>query len=130
MVVYIALRRSSEDNARLRAGSAHRDSIESAQRMLGFSGAGSSSSSRVGNLPFPITGLIDFDPTGNMLPCCGKEKIRTVDACLVEEMAAVEAADAAAQATAMEEAIRACILKKRQQRNMRALAREHNMGGS
>ncbi|KAE8789877.1 hypothetical protein D1007_35840 [Hordeum vulgare] len=52
--------------------------------------------------------------------------VRVAEAYIAAEMAEAEAVDAAARATAQEEAICARIFKKRQWRNTCALAREQN----
>ena len=121
MAVRIALRRSREDSARPTDGSVRRDSIASAHRALGSSGAGSSRS-RPEHLSFPITGRADYESHRERAARRGKERIRAAEARIAAEMAAAEAADAAARVAAEEEAIRARIVKKRQRRNTRALA--------
>ena len=103
MSVRIALC-SREDNTRPTDGSVRHDAIASTHGALRSSGAGSSWSQKPENLSFPITGRENYESHRN-------------DA---------EAADAAAWAAAEEEALRARIVKKRQRRNMRALAREQN----
>ncbi|KAE8769419.1 Pyrophosphate-energized vacuolar membrane proton pump [Hordeum vulgare] len=72
----------------------------------------------------PLNGPTDFESHRERAVCHGKERIRIVEAYLAEEMA--EVVDATARATTEEEAIRAHILKKRQWRNTRALARKQN----
>ncbi|KAE8820692.1 E3 ubiquitin-protein ligase XB3 [Hordeum vulgare] len=103
-------------------GSVRRDSIASTRRVLGFSWAGSSKSRRAD----PSTRPMDFKSHQEWAARHGKERIRIVEAYLVEEMAEADVADAAERAAAEEEAIRARVLKKRQRRNPRALAREQN----
>ncbi|KAE8806441.1 E3 ubiquitin-protein ligase XB3 [Hordeum vulgare] len=119
MAVRIALHHSREDNARPEAGTVCRDSIVSAQWALG-SFEGSSRSRRVD----PEA----FESHRERAAHRGKERIRIAEAFRAKEMteAKAEVADAAVRATAVEKVIRARILKKRQRRNMRALAREHN----
>ena len=124
MAVRIALRRSREDSARPTDGSVRRDAIASAHRALGSSGAGSSRSRQPEHLSFPITGRADYESHRERAARRGKERIRAAEARIAAEMAAAEAADAAARAAAEEEAIRARIVKKRQRRNTRVLARE------
>ncbi|KAE8790240.1 hypothetical protein D1007_35579 [Hordeum vulgare] len=74
----------------------------------------------------PSNGPTDFESHRERAACHGKERIRIAEAYLPEEMAEAEAVDAAARATGEEEAICAHILKKRQRRNTRALARKQN----
>ncbi|KAE8788881.1 Pyrophosphate-energized vacuolar membrane proton pump [Hordeum vulgare] len=74
----------------------------------------------------PSIGSTDFKSHRERATRRGNERIRIAEAYLAEEMSEVEAVDAAARAAAHEEAIRARILKKRQRRNTRALAREQN----
>ncbi|KAE8778774.1 Pyrophosphate-energized vacuolar membrane proton pump [Hordeum vulgare] len=74
----------------------------------------------------PTTGPEDFESHRERAARRGKERIRIVEAYLVEEMAEAEAADVAARAAVEEEAIRARILRKQQRRNKRALVREQN----
>uniref|UniRef100_A0A453K4Z2 Uncharacterized protein n=1 Tax=Aegilops tauschii subsp. strangulata TaxID=200361 RepID=A0A453K4Z2_AEGTS len=93
--------------------------------MLASSGAGSSWS-RPEHLSFPITGRAEYESHRKWAAHRGKERIRAAEARIVTEMAAAEAADAAVRAAAEEEAIRARIVKKRQQRNALGLAREQN----
>ena len=111
MAVRIALRRSREDSAQPMAGSVQCESITSAHRTLG------SSASRSSREPVHWS----MSPTGTDVPADGKERMRVADA----HMAPAEVADAAAHAAA-EEAIRACVVKKRQWRNTHALTREQN----
>ena len=108
MAVHIALHRSWEDSARPTDGSVLRDTIASAHRALKSSDAGSSQS-RSEHLSFPITGRAEYESHQERAARRGKERIRAVEACIVVEIAA---ADAAAQAAAEEEAIRARIVKK------------------
>ncbi|KAE8812487.1 Pyrophosphate-energized vacuolar membrane proton pump [Hordeum vulgare] len=89
--------------------------------MLGSSGAGSSRSRRPKNISFPIIGLTDCASHRERAVHRGKERIMVAKARIVEEMAA--------QSLDAEEAICARILKKRQRRNTRALAREQNLRG-
>lgn len=107
MAVRIALHRSKEDSARSADRSVRRDAIASTHQALGSAGAGFSRS-RPEYLSFPITGRTEYESHEKRAARRGKERIRTVKARI-----AVRAADAAAQAAAEEEAIRACIVKKR-----------------
>ncbi|EMS59786.1 E3 ubiquitin-protein ligase XB3 [Triticum urartu] len=102
MSVHIALRRSREDSARPTDGSVRRDSIVSAQRALGSSETGSSRSQQSENLSFPITGRADYESHRERAARRGKEMIRAAEARITAEMAAAEAADAAARAAAEE----------------------------
>ncbi|KAE8801850.1 hypothetical protein D1007_22477 [Hordeum vulgare] len=74
----------------------------------------------------PSTWPTDFESHRERAARRGKERIRIVEAYLAEEMTEADAADAAKRAAAQEEAIHACILKKRQLRDTRALVREQN----
>ncbi|KAE8800571.1 Pyrophosphate-energized vacuolar membrane proton pump [Hordeum vulgare] len=72
----------------------------------------------------PLAGPADFESHRERSSRHGKERIRIAEAYLTEEM--TEAADAAARASAQEEAIRARILKKWHSHNTRTLAHEQN----
>ncbi|KAE8794935.1 Phytosulfokines 5 [Hordeum vulgare] len=74
----------------------------------------------------PSTEPADFESHQERVVRHGKERIRIAVAYLTEEMSEAEPADAVAWVATEEEAIHARILKTRQLRNMRALAREHN----
>ena len=87
MDVRIALRGSQEDGARPTAGSVRRDSIASAQRALGSSGAGSPWSWQPSNLSFPISGRTEYGP--ECLPWEGEDK--ATEAQLVVDMAGANA---------------------------------------
>ena len=117
MAVHIALCCSWEDNARPKDESVRRDAIASTYWVLGSSGAGSLRSWQPEHLSFPITGRADYESHRDQCACRGKERIRAAEARLAADMAT-------ARADAEEEAIRARIVKKRQRRNTRALARE------
>ncbi|KAE8770845.1 E3 ubiquitin-protein ligase XB3 [Hordeum vulgare] len=116
MSIRIALYRSREDIAWPTAGSVFRDFIASAQWALGSSAVRSSRFWWTD----PSTGLADFESHRERVARRGKEMIRVAQDYLTKEMAEAKAADAAARAAAEEEAIRACILKKRERRNTRA----------
>ncbi|KAE8779134.1 E3 ubiquitin-protein ligase XB3 [Hordeum vulgare] len=93
----------------------------------GSSRAGSSQSHRPENIIFPITGPVDYESHREWASRCGKERIRIAEAHIMEEMTVTEAADTAARTAAEGEAIHARILRKRQQTEMCALAREQNL---
>ncbi|KAE8812372.1 E3 ubiquitin-protein ligase XB3 [Hordeum vulgare] len=65
MAVHIALFPSREDNSRPAVRSVQCDSVVSAQRTLGFSGAGSSRFQRPENLFYPIIGLANCESHRN-----------------------------------------------------------------
>ena len=113
MAVRIALRHSREDGARPMTGSFRHDFIASTHW-------------EPSNLPFPITAPTEYESHRDRCARREKERIRTVEARLVADMEATEAADVAARATKEEEAICARIVKKRQWRNIRTLVREQN----
>lgn len=102
MAVHIAFFCTHKDSALPTGGYVRRDPIVSAQRALGSSRAGSFTSRRAD----PSTKPVDFESRAS-------HRGKIVKAYLTEEIAEGEAADAAARATAQDEAIHAHIFKKR-----------------
>jgi hypothetical protein len=91
MVVRIALLRSREDSTRPMDGFVRHDSIVSAQRALGSSGARSSRSRQPKNLSFLITGRADYGSHRERAAHHEKGNIRAAEAHIAAKMAATEA---------------------------------------
>lgn len=122
MTVRVALRCSWEDCAPPMTRSVRREFIASMHRALGFSKAGSFTVLPGNFQSSPVTGSLEYECYRDRCAPCGKW-MRLTEARLAADMTTT---DATTRATAVEEAIRTRIVKKRQWRNTCILAREKN----